>query len=499
MADVAQLVEHLVVAQGVACSSHVIRPIFPPHGSGVFLWAVGSPAQPFLPSPRSKALRHPEAGYVFLVALGPLDGGRHHADFNQPQLAAAGQHLIHGSLAQRRIPHNAALCLVRPKLKLRLNQLGGPSAAFQPAQAGREHERQGNEGNVGHDNVHRLRNQLRRRGTQVHAFQADDPGVVPQALMELGMAHVHSVHARRPVLEQAVGKAPGGGPRIQADHAGHIQVKGLNGRQQLIGPPADKALHAHKAETGVPRQLVPWLIHKPRRRASGQWFVKSDLCRHNQAFCHFAAFRKPLPKNKFICSFFCHGRRIAPPTPLGKDENIGYPEKETNMRITIVQGDITRETTDAIVNAANESLLGGGGVDGAIHRAAGPELLAECRTLHGCATGDAKATRGYRLPAAWIIHTVGPVWRGGTHNEDALLASAYRRSMEEAAKLGAKSIAFPAISTGVYHFPKERAARIAIDTLKEFAHHSQDIEEVRLVCFSADDAQIIREALEASH
>ncbi|MBO4794130.1 MAG: O-acetyl-ADP-ribose deacetylase [Deltaproteobacteria bacterium] len=169
------------------------------------------------------------------------------------------------------------------------------------------------------------------------------------------------------------------------------------------------------------------------------------------------------------------------------------------MRITIVQGDITRETTDAIVNAANESLLGGGGVDGTIHRAAGPELLAECRTLHGCATGDAKSTRGYRLPAAWIIHTVGPVWRGGTHNEDALLASAYRRSMEEAAKLGAKSIAFPAISTGVYHFPKERAARIAIDTLKEFAHHSQDIEEVRLVCFSADDAQIIREALEASH
>ncbi len=137
-------------------------------------------------------------------------------------------------------------------------------------------------------------------------------------------------------------------------------------------------------------------------------------------------------------------------------------------RIAVIAGDITQQRVDAIVNAANTALLGGGGVDGAIHRAAGPELLAECRTLGGCATGQAKITRGYKLPAKWVIHTVGPVWQNGSQGEDELLASCYRSCFALVEKHGIRTVAFPAISTGVYAFPKERAARIAVRETKDF-------------------------------
>jgi O-acetyl-ADP-ribose deacetylase (regulator of RNase III) len=151
-----------------------------------------------------------------------------------------------------------------------------------------------------------------------------------------------------------------------------------------------------------------------------------------------------------------------------------------------LQADITTLAVDAIVNAANSSLLGGGGVDGAIHRAAGPELLAECRTLGGCPTGDARLTRGYRLPARWVVHTVGPMWHGGGHGEAELLASCYRRSLEVTAAAGATRVAFPAISTGTYGYPFEAAARIAVDTVRETVAALPAIEEVVFCCHGAN-------------
>jgi len=166
-------------------------------------------------------------------------------------------------------------------------------------------------------------------------------------------------------------------------------------------------------------------------------------------------------------------------------------------RMTVHEGDITQLDVDAIVNAAKETLLGGGGVDGAIHRAAGPDLLAECRSIGGCPTGEARITKGYDLKARHVIHTVGPVWQGGMSIEDELLESCYRNAMRLARENSVTSIAFPAISTGVYRFPPERAAHIAVAAVRDELERSPDIATVVFCCFGADSAAVPRAELEA--
>jgi O-acetyl-ADP-ribose deacetylase (regulator of RNase III) len=164
-------------------------------------------------------------------------------------------------------------------------------------------------------------------------------------------------------------------------------------------------------------------------------------------------------------------------------------------RIEVIKGDITIQNVDAIVNAANSSLLGGGGVDGAIHNAAGPELLSECKLIGGCPTGDARITKGYNLNAKYVIHTVGPVWRDGEQGEPELLKKAYSNSLELARQYGVKTIAFPSISTGVYRFPKRRAARIATETVLDFLRKNSLPEKVLLVCFDEENYELYKEIL----
>jgi len=166
-----------------------------------------------------------------------------------------------------------------------------------------------------------------------------------------------------------------------------------------------------------------------------------------------------------------------------------------NSQINLIQGDITQLEVDAIVNAANTSLLDGGGVDGAIHRAAGKQLLEECRTLNGCPTGNAKITKGYKLTAKYIIHTVGPVWNGGKYNERELLAGCYKNSLQLAMENNCRTIAFPSISTGVYRFPKDLAAQIAIGTVKSFIEKNTIIEKVIFVCFDKENFEIYNKLL----
>jgi len=167
----------------------------------------------------------------------------------------------------------------------------------------------------------------------------------------------------------------------------------------------------------------------------------------------------------------------------------------SESRISVVEADITRLKVDIVVNAANSSLLGGSGVDGAIHRGAGPRLLEECRRLGGCPTGEVRVTHGFDLPAKWVIHAVGPVWRGGNHDESRLLASCYQNALDLAITVHALSIAFPAISTGIYGFPRDEAAAIAVGTVSEWLAHNRTLEQVIFCCFTPDSAEAHRAAL----
>jgi len=167
-------------------------------------------------------------------------------------------------------------------------------------------------------------------------------------------------------------------------------------------------------------------------------------------------------------------------------------------RIQVAEGDITTFRVDALVNAANTTLLGGGGVDSAIHQAAGPELLDECRTLGGCRTGEAKITRGYRLPAKWVIHTVGPVWHDGMHGEDDLLANCYRNSLRLAVENAIRSIAFPGISTGAYRFPLERAAHIAVGETRKFLETNESLKNITFVCYGPEALEVYNRILNES-
>jgi O-acetyl-ADP-ribose deacetylase (regulator of RNase III) len=182
----------------------------------------------------------------------------------------------------------------------------------------------------------------------------------------------------------------------------------------------------------------------------------------------------------------------------GGDRNETQNERSDSMkeRIEIIEGDITKQEVDAIVNAANTSLLGGGGVDGAIHRAAGPELLEETRKIGGCPTGEARVSKGYRLPARWVIHTVGPVWAGGQKNEENLLANCYTNSLRAAVEHGVKTIAFPSISTGVYRFPLQRATEIALTETKKFLETNENPDKVIFVCFGEKALNTYREVFE---
>jgi O-acetyl-ADP-ribose deacetylase (regulator of RNase III) len=188
-------------------------------------------------------------------------------------------------------------------------------------------------------------------------------------------------------------------------------------------------------------------------------------------------------RGAFALQTFSGARAVRGNPQRGAAEEQARGDGPMRERMVVERGDITHLAVDAIVNAANSSLLGGGGVDGAIHRAAGPELVAECRTLGGCRTGEARITRGYRLPARWVIHTVGPVWRGGGDGEDEALALCYRNSLALAAQRGARTVAFPAISTGIYGFPLERATSIAVRETLVFLRDHPEIVQVMFVCF----------------